>query len=532
MLGGMQDWELRVSSLLDHAAHEHGSREIVTRWAGGVETRSTWADIRREALSLTQALRRRGMVAGDRVATLAMNHGAHLVAWYGITGAGCVLHTVNPRLFDDQLEYIVNHAEDRVLLYDAAFAPIVERLKPHLKTVEHYVRFDGEGDDPSFADWLAAEDGDAEWSMGDERDACMLCYTSGTTGHPKGVLYSHRSNVLHAMAIVAPSALALEPRSVVNPIVPMFHANNWGLPWACALTGTKLVYSQENDPEALCNLMNIEGVTHVAGVPTVWFMIFQHLDATGSAMPPIDYALSGGSAVPAAIIERLMQNGIRMGHAWGMTETSPIATMSYETEDWDSLSLQEKVARKALQGKPLYGCEVRSVDLTEKDREVPRDGVTAGALQVRGAWVLKRYFRAEKDATDADGWFETGDVAAVEPDGSVRLTDRTKDLIKSGGEWISSVDLENAAVAHPAVAEAAAIGVFHPRWDERPILVVVRKPGMDVSAQDLKGFLSQHVARWWLPDAIEFVDELPHTGTGKISKKDLREHFREYKLAE
>ena len=531
MLGGMQDWEMRLSHLLDHAAREHGGREIVTHWADGSESRTDWAGIRHDALRMVQALRRIGIAPGERVATLAMNHARHLVAWYGATGAGAVLHTINPRLFDEQLDYIVNHAEDRVLIYDAAFAPLVERLRAHWPSVTHCICFDAEdARDPSFAAWIGAEDGAAEWTPGGERDSCMLCYTSGTTGHPKGVLFEHRSTMLHTWAALTPQCLDLDSRSAVLPVVPMFHANNWSFPWSAAAVGAKLVYSAINDPAVLLPLIKAEGVNYLGGVPTVWLGLVQHADATGQTLAPLTRALTGGSAMPRAMVERLMREGIRVSHAWGMTETSPIATIAYESADWDALDLERQVSIKALQGRALFGVEVRTVSLDDPAEVLPRDGTSAGALQVRGPWVLRRYFKAEADCVDAQQWFETGDVAAIHPDGTVQLTDRTKDVIKSGGEWISSVELENAAIGHPAVAEAAAIGVPHPRWDERPLLVVVRKPGAEVTAEDLRAFLADKVAKWWLPDAVEFRDAIPHTGTGKISKKDLREQFRDYRL--
>jgi fatty-acyl-CoA synthase len=531
MLGAMQDWELRVSLLIDHAAREHGTREIVTSWSDGSETRTTWAGVRRDALKMVQALRRLGIAKGDRIATLGMNHSRHLVSWYGATGAGGILHTINPRLFDDQLAYIANHAEDRVLIYDAAFQPIVDRMKPHWTTIAHYICFDSDTHAPAFEDWIGAEDGNADWVGGSERDPCMLCYTSGTTGHPKGVLFEHRSNMLHTYACLMPQCLDLDARATVLPVVPMFHANNWGFPWAAAAVGAKLVYCNNNAADNLCALIRKEEVNYLAGVPTVWLSLIQYVEATGQAFPPIARALTGGSAMPRAIVERLMREGIRIAHAWGMTETSPIATIAFEPEDWDALSFDEQVAIKARQGKALFGIELRTVDLDDPANVLPRDGKSAGALQVRGPWTIRRYFKAEADATEAGQWFDTGDVAILHPDGTLQLTDRTKDVIKSGGEWISSVELENAAVAHPAVAEAAAIGVAHPNWDERPILVVVKRPGMEVSADELRGLLAKKVAKWWLPDAVEFVDEIPHTGTGKISKKDLRERFRDYRLA-
>lgn len=528
--GAMQDWDLKVTHLIDHAAREYGTREIITHWADGTETRTDWAGIRRDALKMTQALRAAGIGKGDRVATLAMNHSRHLVTWYGAAGAGGVLHTINPRLFEDQLEYIVNHAEDRVLLYDAAFQPLIDIMKPKWPTIEHYICFDSAEHTTAFEDWIAAHDGMTEWADVEERDPCMLCYTSGTTGNPKGVLYEHRSTMLHAISGLQPHAFDFRADSVMLPVVPMFHAASWGLPWAGAAAGLKFVYSAVNDPKVLCDLMADEGVTHSAGVPTVWLGIFQYCDATDTPLPKLEIATIGGSAAPRFMIERLMKNGARVAHAWGMTETSPIGTVGAPTHDWADKTFDEQVDIVAMQGRPVFGVELRTVDLDDFTKALPRDGKTSGALQIRGPWVIKRYFKAEEDATTEDGWFDTGDVGIIHPDGTLQLTDRTKDVIKSGGEWISSVELENAAVGHPAVAEAAAIGIPHPKWDERPVLFVIKKAGEDVSAEDLTAFLSDKVAKWWLPDAIEFVEDIPHTATGKISKKDLRERFSDYTL--
>jgi acyl-CoA synthetase (AMP-forming)/AMP-acid ligase II len=530
MLGAMQDWELRVTALIDHAAKQHGSREILTRYADGSEVRSDWAGVRRDALKMTQALRKLGIGKGDRIATLALNHSRHLVTWYGAVGAGGVLHTINPRLFDDQLLYIANHAEDRVLLYDAQFQPLVDRLRSEWTSIEHYICFDSADHALHFEDWIGAEDGNTEWDEGGEREPCMLCYTSGTTGNPKGVLYEHRSTVLHAMMAMQKDALGATTASVILPVVPMFHAASWGLPWAGAASGAKFVYCQNNDPASLCELMTREKVDMVAGVPTVWQMLFQHLDATGTELPPIKQMVVGGSKPPRAILERLMKAGVTIRQAWGMTETSPIATMSCEPWNWEELSFEERLDLMCKPGIVPFGVEIRCVDLDDHTRELPRDGKTSGALQVRGPWVIKRYFKAEADDVGEGQWFDTGDVATIAPDGRLTLTDRTKDVIKSGGEWISSAELEAAAIGHPAVAEAAAIGVYHPKWDERPILVVVKKPGADTSADDIKAYLADKVAKWWLPDAVEFVDAIPHTGTGKISKKDLRAQFRDYRL--
>ena len=523
-LGGMQDFELRVPRLIDHAAREHAGREIVTYWADGTETRTNWGGIARDAKKLAQALEKLGMKPGDRIATLAMNHAKHLSAWYGAIGMGGVIHTINPRLFDEQLIYIANHADDRVLFYDKQFQSIIDRLRGEWTTIEHYVCFDnGEYDA-----LIAAEDGDYAWHEGPEREPCMLCYTSGTTGNPKGVLYEHRSTMIHAMAGVSPWLLNLSSLAVVLPVVPMFHAAAWGLPFAGALAGATFVYAQVNDPAVLCRLMNQEKVTHSAGVPTVWLAMFQHIDATGEAPQHLHAVTIGGSAAPRAMIERIMGMGAEVKHLWGMTETSPIGTAGTRPLGWDAMSLDEKLDLVSKQGQIPFGVELRV--LNDAGAVQPRDGVSSGSLQIRGPWVVKRYFKAEANAIDAEGWFDTGDVAVIHPDGTMQITDRAKDVIKSGGEWISSVDLENAACGAPGVAEAAAIGVYHPKWDERPLLLVVKKPGADPTPAEINAHLAQHVAKWWLPDEILFVDELPHTATGKLLKTALREKYRDYRL--
>jgi fatty-acyl-CoA synthase len=528
MLGGMQDFELRVPSILDHAAREHSAREIVTHWADGRETRTTWAGIAHDARRLAQAFTRLGLRPGDRVATLAMNHAHHLTAWYGAIGMGGVIHTINPRLFDDQLVYIANHAEDRVLLYDRAFQPIVDRLRDRWTTIEHYVVMDGEGSG-SFAALIDAEDGDFAWVAGPERDPCMLCYTSGTTGNPKGVLFTHRSSVLHALLVASPAVLTLNSAAVLLPVVPLFHAAAWGTSFAAPLAGAKIVYSAVNDAAVLCDLMNREKVTISAGVPTVWLAMFAHIDATGQRPEHLKLATIGGSAAPRAMIARLMDMGAEVKHLWGMTETSPVATAAAPPPDWDDWTREEKLDLLTRQGAIPYGVELSILD--DAGNRLPRDGKSAGRLHIRGPWVIQRYFGADTDAVDAEGWFDTGDVAVLHPDGSMQITDRSKDVIKSGGEWISSVELENAAIGCPGVAEAAAIGVSHPKWDERPLLVVVRKPGATVSEEDVLTHLRPLVAKWWLPDAVVFVDSLPHTATGKLLKTALRETFRDYRFA-
>jgi fatty-acyl-CoA synthase len=523
-LGAMQDLPLRVTRLVDHAEREHGGGEIVSAWGDGSLTRTNWREVAAQARRMAQALERLRVRRGDRVATLAMNHAHHLTSWYGAVGMGGVLHTINPRLFADQLAFIANHAEDRVLLYDAAFKPLVEALKPQWSTIEQYICFD----DGEFAQWLSAEDDDYRWVDGDEREPIGLCYTSGTTGNPKGVLYEHRSTMLHALMEVTPDVFGLSARSVVLPIVPMFHANAWGVPWAAPLVGCKLVLSADYRPQQMCDLFRGEAVTHSAGVPTVWLGMIEHIERSGEDLGSLQSVTIGGSAAPRAMIEWFRGRGISVGHAWGMTETSPIGTCGAPPANWDEMTDAEQLDYVARQGRVPFGVELRIVD--DKGRELPRDGVASGRLQARGPWIVQRYFKDDSDAADADGWFDTGDVAALHPDGTMQITDRAKDVIKSGGEWISSIELENCAVGCPGVVEAAAIGIPHPKWDERPLLLVVRGEGSQVDETSIRNHLGQHIAKWWQPDAIEFVDELPHTATGKLSKKTLREQFRDYRF--
>jgi acyl-CoA synthetase (AMP-forming)/AMP-acid ligase II len=530
MLGGMQDWSLRITHLIDHAARECGTREIMTRWGDGSIERTSWAGVAFDARRLAQAFIQMGCKPGDRIGTIAMNHHRHLASWYGAIGFGGVIHTINVRLFDEDLIYIINHAEDRVLLYDKQFQPMIDRLKPHLKTVEHYIVFD---EDAGYPALVAAQNGNYEWYQGDERDPCMLCYTSGTTGNPKGVLYQHRSHMLHAMAEVAPGVFNLDATSALLPIVPMFHAASWGLPFAGAAAGVKFVFSATNEAPILHQLIVDEGITHSAGVPTVWLAMFQHLDALAAkgedaSLGKLRLVTIGGSACPRSMIERFMKQNIRVAHAWGMTETSPIGTMGSPSADWDDLNFDERVDVVAKQGRVPFGVELRVID--ENGNVAPRDGKTSGTLQIRGPWVIKRYFKAEADATVEDNWFDTGDVSVLFPDGTMQITDRAKDVIKSGGEWISSVELENIAVGCPGVQEAGAIGVYHPKWDERPVLIIVKKQGAEVTEEGVKAYLSDKIVKWWMPDRVLFADELPHTGTGKIQKVALRAQFKDLKL--
>jgi acyl-CoA synthetase (AMP-forming)/AMP-acid ligase II len=531
MLGGMQDWKLRLTHLIDYAAREHGTREIVTRWADGTTDRTSWAGVALEARKLAQAFEAMGCKPGGRIGTIAMNHHRHLATWYGAIGFGGVIHTINVRLFDEDLTYIINHAEDQVILYDKQFQPLVDRLKANLPTVKKFICFD---EDDGYPALLAGYDGDYAWHDGDERDPCMLCYTSGTTGNPKGVLYQHRSHMLHAITGICPSVFDMSCNSVLLPIVPMFHAASWGLPFAGAIAGAKFVYAATNEPQVLHDLIISEGVTHSAGVPTVWLGMFQYLDGLAAAgkdsgLGKLKLVTIGGTAAPRSMIERLMKQGIRVAHAWGMTETSPIGTMGSPTWNWDTLTLDEKIDVTAKQGRVPFGVELRVVD--DEGRILPRDGETSGTLHVRGPWVIKRYFKAEADATMEDQWFDTGDVAVIHPDGTMQITDRAKDVIKSGGEWISSAELENAAVGCPGVALAAAIGVYHPKWDERPILLVMRRPeSPDLSEADVKAYLGEKIAKWWMPDDVLFVESLPVTGTGKVQKAELRKLYKDYTL--
>ena len=523
-LGAMQDFPLRIMRVLDHAEREHATREIVSARADGNVYRTNWTEVAGRARKLAQALERLGVKPGERVATLAMNHDRHLTAWFGVVGMGGVLHTLNPRLFDDQLTYIVNHAEDRVIFYDKLFAPLVERLRPQWTETRHLVCFDDE-----FDDLLAAEEGDYAWYEGDERDPCGLCYTSGTTGNPKGVLYEHRSTLLHAMSVVVPDIFDVSARSVMLPVVPMFHANSWCIPYAAPLVGFKLVLCADNWPERICGLFNSEGVTHSAGVPTVWLSMIDHVEDTGAELGKLNTIIVGGSSAPPATIRWFRKRGIRVKHLWGMTEMTPVGTVGAPPGNWDSMSDEEQVDYLSRPGRSMFGVELRIVD--DSGNVLPRDGASSGHLQTRGAAVVKRYFKKDEDSVDADNWFDTGDIAVIHPDNTLRLTDRAKDVIKSGGEWISSIELENAAVGCPGVLEAAAIGIPHPKWDERPLLLIVRDDNSNVGEGEIRDHLSGEVAKWWLPDAIEFVDELPHTATGKLSKKDLRDKYRDYRFA-
>jgi fatty-acyl-CoA synthase len=541
MLGMMQDRPLLISSLIEHAARYHPEVEIVSRTCEGPVVRTNWRALRKRVAKLANALFRMGIKPGDRVATLAWNTHRHLELYFAVSGIGAVLHTVNPRLFPEQIDYIVNHAEDSILFFDITFAGQVADLRPKFHTVNRFVAMTDRAHLPaavegvlSYEDLLAPEADDIAWPVFDERTASSLCYTSGTTGNPKGVLYSHRSTVLHSFIACSADGLKLSSADSVLLVVPLFHVNAWGVPYASAMCGAKLVLPGPRlDGENLFDLAVGEECNFSLGVPTVWLGFFKYMDDTPGldlSKLKLERVVIGGSAAPRAIIERFRRDhGVFVIHAWGMSETSPLASIGNLLPKHRRLSTEQQVDVQTRQGRAIYGVELKIVD--ENGKELPQDGSVAGDLLVRGPWVTAGYFRGEGGVLlDADGWFATGDVAKIDPDGYVQITDRSKDVIKSGGEWISSIDLENAAVAHPGVQEAAVIGLPHPRWQERPLLVVVPKPGAKPDRGEILEFLSGKVAKWWLPDDIAFVDELPHTATGKLQKTKLREQFQNHVL--
>ena len=539
MLGLMQDWPLLVHKIIDHAALYHGDREVVTRSVEGPIERTNYRAIAKRARKVASALDARGIKLGDRVATLAWNTARHLEAWYGIAGLGAIYHTLNPRLFPKQIAWIVNHAEDRVLMFDITFSELVAKLAPQMKTVELFVALTDRAHLPaSVPNCIAYEDFIADavetfaWKEFDEHTACGLCYTSGTTGNPKGVLYSHRSNTLLAMIACGADTMGLSGHDTMLPVVPMFHANAWGIAFAAPMCGAKLVMpGAKLDGPSVCALLTDEKVTMTAAVPTVWLAVLQYLEQSGKTLPQLKRVLIGGSACPRSMIETFERKyGIEVIHAWGMTEMSPLGTLGTLKVKMAQLPLEQRLDYKVRQGHAPFGVEMKIVG--DNDRELPRDGKTFGRLKVRGPAVSKAYFGGDgANAFDAEGWFDTGDVATLDADGYMTITDRAKDVIKSGGEWISSIEIENLAMGHPAVAEAAVIGVHHPKWDERPLLVVVTKPGQNVTKKDILDYLSGKIAKWWMPDAVVFMDTIPHTATGKIQKAVLRQRFADFRLA-
>ena len=536
MLGLMQDWPLLCHRILDHAATQHGGRQIVSRSVEGPFHTTNYADLRVRALRVAQRLERSGIKLGDRVATLAWNTWRHLEAWYGIMGIGAVYHTVNPRLFPDQIAWIVNHAEDRVMMVDLTFVPILEKLAERLKPVERYIVLTDAEHMPATAlknavpyeEWIAEVDGDFAWKDFDENTAAGMCYTSGTTGHPKGVVYSHRSNVLHSLMAAQPDAMDVGARDIVMPVVPMFHANCWGLALTSPMTGaTMAMPGGKLDGASIYEMLDTCRVSFTAAVPTVWLMLLAHLEANNLKLPHLKKVVIGGSACPRAMAQTFQEvYGVEVIHAWGMTEMSPLGTLGSLKPEYAGLKGESRLDIQQKQGHSPFCVEMKITD--DAGNPMPWDGKTFGRLKVRGPAVARRYFKDDAEILDADGFFDTGDVGTIDRYGYLNITDRSKDVIKSGGEWISSIELENLAVGHPKVAEAAVIGVRHPKWDERPLLVIVLKEGQSASKDELLGFLNGKVANWWMPDDVVFVREIPHTATGKIQKTVLRDQFKDY----
>jgi fatty-acyl-CoA synthase len=544
MLGLMQDWPLTVDRILDHAKDWHGEREVVTRSVEGPIVRTTYARIHERAKRVSNVLLGLGIEPGDRVATLAWNSGRHMEIWYGIMGIGAVCHTLNPRLFADQLCYIINHAQDRVIFTDLTFAPVLLQNWGGLPSVEQIVVMTDEGHMASFKaagvegrgvlclETLLEQHGpDAVWGGFEENTACGLCYTSGTTGNPKGVLYSHRSNVLHTLVTMQTDVMGLSGRDTALMVVPMFHANAWGLALSCPAVGAKLVMpGMRMDGAAIHELLETEGVTYSAAVPTVWQMLLQHLQSTGGRLTTLKRAVIGGSALPEALLRTFRDDyGVEITHAWGMTETSPLGVLSSPSARVAALPPEEQVRFQLKQGRPPMGVELRLTD--DEGKDLPHDGETFGHLKIRGAFVARAYFHGDGgDILDGDGFFDTGDVATIDDYGYMQITDRAKDVIKSGGEWISSIEIENLACGHPKAALAAVIGVPHPKWDERPLLVVKLKDGETATAEEFRTFLAGKIAKWWIPDDVVFVDDIPLGSTGKIDKKVIRKQFEGYVL--
>jgi fatty-acyl-CoA synthase len=543
MQGLMMEIPLLISSLIQHADRFHGETEIVSRTVEGPIHRHTYRDLHRRARQLANGLQALGVRNGERVATLAWNGYRHLEAFYGISGAGAVMHTINPRLFPEQISYIANHAEDGYLFFDLTFAPLIEKLASTLKTIKGYVLMTDKAHMPKSAipnltcyeELINSHSDDYQWPQFDERTASSLCYTSGTTGNPKGVLYSHRSTVIHAYAAALPDALNISARDVMLPVVPMFHANAWALPYSCALAGAKMVMpGAQLDGKSLYELFESERVTVSAGVPTVWLALLQYMDQNKLKFSTMNRTVIGGSACPPAMIRAFQEKyGVQVLHAWGMTEMSPLGTVSTLKARHLSMPEDQRYALQTKQGRPIYGVDMKIVD--GEGKELPWDGKAFGNLLVRGPWICSGYLKGEggnplQSDWHGQSWFPTGDVATIDRDGFMQITDRSKDVIKSGGEWISSIDLENTAVAHPAVAEAAVVSVRHPKWDERPLLVVVKKQGANISRDELLKYFEGKVAKWWIPDDVVFVDQLPHTATGKLLKTKLREDFKDYRL--
>jgi fatty-acyl-CoA synthase len=539
MQGLMQQWPLLCHRIIDHAAIHHPDRPVISRSVEGPIHKTNYRDVRSRALRIAKRLEKDGLRIGDRVGTLAWNTWRHLEGWYGIMGAGGIYHTVNPRLFPEQIAQIVNHAEDRVMLTDLTFVPLLEKIADKLPSIERYVVLTDGAHMPqtslknavAFEDWIADVDDDYAWKQFDENTAAGMCYTSGTTGGPKGVVYSHRSNVLHSMITALPDAMGISSRDVVMPVVPMFHANCWGLALTAPMLGSALVMpGAKLDGASVYELLNDYKVSFTAAVPTVWLMLLQYLEANKAQLPHMKKVVIGGSACPRAMTKAFQDNyDVQVLHAWGMTEMSPLGTLGSFKPEYAHLTGEEKLDIQVKQGHAPFGVEMKITD--DNGNDLPWDGKTFGRLKVRGPAVASEYFKGEGgEILDETGFFDTGDVATMDQHGYMQITDRAKDVIKSGGEWISSIDLENLAVGHPDVAEAAVIGIAHPKWDERPLLIIIPKKDKKPSKDDILKFMQGKIAKWWMPDDVVFVNEIPHTATGKIQKTTLRDQFRDYRL--
>ena len=537
MNGLMMQRPLLISSLLVHAERHHGEQEIVSRRVEGDIHRTTYRDVAARTRRMANALARLGVKQGERVATLGWNGYRHFEVYYAVSGSGAVLHTLNPRLHPDQVVYIADHAEDTALFFDLTFLPLVEAIAPRVTTIRTWVAMTDRAHMPAeskipgllcYEELVAAENDGFEWPTFDENTACTLCYTSGTTGNPKGALYSHHSTILHTFAISLPDALNCSARDTILPVVPMFHVNAWGLPYAACMNGSKLVFPGPGlDGKSLYELFESERVTVSAGVPTVWQGLLGYVEANGLKFSTMRRTIIGGSACPPAMMRTFQERyDVQVLHAWGMTEMSPVGTIATLKGSQLDLPAEERFAIQAKQGRGVYGVDMKIVD--PEGKELPWDGKHSGELMVRGPWVISSYYKGEGGDPLVDGWFPTGDVATIDADGFMQITDRSKDVIKSGGEWIGSIDLENIAMAHPSVAMAACIAARHPKWDERPLLVVVKKPGAELSRDELVAFYEGRIAKWWTPDDVVFVEAIPLGATGKMLKNRLRDQYGQH----
>lgn len=539
MFGTMQHWPLLAHKILDHAAIQHPNRAVISRSVEGPIHRTTYGEMHTRARQVAKRLTKDGVKLGDRVATLAWNTWRHMEVWYGLLGIGAVYHTVNPRLFPDQIAWIINDAADRMLFVDLTFVPLIEKIMPHLPTIEKVVILTDAAHMPAtsipnavaYETYIAEVDADFAWAEFDENTAAGMCYTSGTTGNPKGVVYSHRSNVLHAWMAATPDMLGISAKDIVMPVVPLFHANGWSLAFTAPLTGASLVMPGARlDGASVHELLEAEKVTLTAAVPTVWLMLLSHLEQSGGKLSSLKRVVIGGSACPRAITQKFQDTyGVEVAHAWGMTEMSPLGTVCAMKPETADLTGDKRLDLQMKQGIPPFGVEMKITD--DDNKALPWNGTVFGRLKVRGPAVAASYYKGMgAEQFDAEGWFDTGDVATVDGNGYMQITDRAKDVIKSGGEWISSIDLENLAVGHPDVAEAAVIGIAHPKWDERPLLVVVPKKDREPTKEAILAFMDGKIAKWWMPDDVVFVPDIPHTATGKIQKTTLRDQFKAYRF--